>query len=402
MKLRDLLLITTQRFKVKSMRILLTMIGMGIGIGTVFFLFTLGLGVQRLILGDLSKQEALLTLDVTTQSSNDPILQLSEAKVAEFENRPDVSLASPIYSLPINIKYGDLNGQTLINGIDKDYFRLSGTEFMEGEAMLAGVKDTIVASSGMLRLFGLEPATALGERITIDLGQLEDPADLDSPPTNRPQIERRFTIVGVIEDDTNFIYAPIEVLTAVDSEPVFATVKLRVETQEQLPALKDYLVEEGYTVFALTETLDQLNRIFRITQTLLISIGMIALAIASIGMFNTLTISLLERTKEIGIMKAIGATDRDIWKMFLFESIVIGLGGGIAGIIFGYLGGVVVNLGLNQLAVRFGGLAVNLFHIPLWFVGFILLISFIIGFMTGVWPARRAAKQNPLDSLRNG
>ena len=150
----------------------------------------------------------------------------------------------------------------------------------------------------------------------------------------------------------------------------------------------------------MTDTLTQINQIFNITQITFTVIGIIALLIAAIGMLNTMTISLLERTREIGIMKTIGATERGIEQMFLAESVIMGLGGGLSGLVVGFLFTRVVAIVVNLLALSSGGQPVEIFYTPLWFYGLVFVFSLLIGLITGFFPSRRAAKLNPLDALR--
>jgi ABC-type antimicrobial peptide transport system permease subunit len=113
-----------------------------------------------------------------------------------------------------------------------------------------------------------------------------------------------------------------------------------------------------------------------------------------------MTITLLERTEEIGIMKSIGASDMGISAMFFMEAVIMGFLGGCAGIAIGLLLGEGFNLIINFVASRFGGVKVDLFYSPMWFVLAILAFSGIVGFFTGFTPARRASKIDPLDALR--
>jgi putative ABC transport system permease protein len=117
-------------------------------------------------------------------------------------------------------------------------------------------------------------------------------------------------------------------------------------------------------------------------------------------MFNTMTIALLERTQEIGIMKALGATSLDIWNMFLAESVIIGFFGGLGGIIMGMVGGELFNYGINLLAGALGGESIDMFYTPYWFVFLIIIFSTFVGLITGFYPARRAANINALEALR--
>jgi putative ABC transport system permease protein len=99
-------------------------------------------------------------------------------------------------------------------------------------------------------------------------------------------------------------------------------------------------------------------------------------------------------------MKALGASRGDIWKMFLTESMLIGFLGGTAGLLFGFLLSRTVNFAINMLASKFGGMEVSLFYTPIWFVAFIVIFSTVVGFITGLYPAKRAARLNALEALR--
>ena len=156
----------------------------------------------------------------------------------------------------------------------------------------------------------------------------------------------------------------------------------------------------GLTASSISETIDQANKVFRIIQLILMVFGMIALIVSAIGMFNTMTITLLERTEEIGIMKAIGASKKDISLMFVMESTLMGFLGALGGVILGFLGGLIINLLINAIATRFGGEAVSLFYSPLWFISTVIGFGAFVGFMTGVFPARKASHIDALDALR--
>jgi putative ABC transport system permease protein len=132
----------------------------------------------------------------------------------------------------------------------------------------------------------------------------------------------------------------------------------------------------------------------------LATFGGIALLVSAIGMFNTMTVTLLERTKEIGIMRTIGASPNDVKYLFVSESVVVGFMGGITGVAMGVALGLTVNLFLNLVAGQFGGQSVALFSFPLGFLTFIIVFSACVGYLTGIFPARRASSLNPLDAIR--
>lgn len=109
---------------------------------------------------------------------------------------------------------------------------------------------------------------------------------------------------------------------------------------------------------------------------------------------------MLERIQEIGIMKVIGASDKDVKRLFLLESLIIGFFGGISGLVMGLLSSQLFNLGINFLAKTLGGAGVKLFYYPIWFIFVIIIFASFVGVLTGVIPARRAEKMDPLQALR--
>jgi putative ABC transport system permease protein len=128
--------------------------------------------------------------------------------------------------------------------------------------------------------------------------------------------------------------------------------------------------------------------------------GGIALVVSAIGMFNTMTVTLLERTGEIGIMRTIGASPTDIKILFIAEAVIVGFLGGMVGMGIGVSVGLIVNFFINLAATSFGGKAIQLFRFPFLFLLFITAFSAIVGFLTGVFPARRAAQLSPLEAIR--
>jgi len=145
------------------------------------------------------------------------------------------------------------------------------------------------------------------------------------------------------------------------------------------------------------DTLAQVDRLFRVMRFLLGAFGFTALVVALFGMFNTLTISLLERSREVGVMKTLGTVDRDIFRLFMAESVLIGIIGGTSGVVVGNLVGKTVNL-LSMLWRE--DKTINLFKTPTLFALGVLLLAIGVGFATGLYPAMRAKKISALNALR--
>jgi putative ABC transport system permease protein len=173
-----------------------------------------------------------------------------------------------------------------------------------------------------------------------------------------------------------------------------------VKDTGSLPSVQDEILAKGFAVTALSKTVDQANKIFQGIQGVLAVFGSIALIVSAIGMFNTMTVTLLERTAEIGVMRTIGASSLDIVILFVAEAVIVGLLGGVVGILMGVGIGEIANGLLGVVASKFGGDAVRIFKYPFLFLLFITTFSGVVGFITGLFPARRAAKINPLDAIR--
>ena len=124
-------------------------------------------------------------------------------------------------------------------------------------------------------------------------------------------------------------------------------------------------------------------------------------AVSSLGIVNTMVMSILERTREIGIMKAIGGSDRDVRGIFLVEAATIGLIGGVAGIVLGWGVGRLINIGANIYIERQGGTAGDLFSLPWWLILGAMAFALVVSLVAGSYPARRAARLDPIQALRH-
>jgi len=181
---------------------------------------------------------------------------------------------------------------------------------------------------------------------------------------------------------------------------VYNSAKVKVDSRDDINEVRTKIEGMGFAVTSIADTISQVDRTFRVIQIVLAAFGAIALLVAAIGMFNTMTIALLERTRDIGVMKAIGVRNRDVYRMFLSESTLIAMIGGIGGLGGGFLISKLINLAVNSLAKSVGGEPQTLFATPYWFAIGIFVFAIFVGLSTGYYPSRRAARINPLDALR--
>lgn len=397
MKFIDTLSLSTRMFRTRPLRTFLTILGVSVGIGTVLFLVSLGYGLQKAILAKITTADSLLSLDVSPGAED--LIVINQSDVDAISKISEVTEISPVINLSSQISMDDLTGDGLVYAVDSSYFRLSGLKVDQGREIQEGDNYEAVISSAGAKLFDFEPAEIIGKEFSLNLF-VPIESDQQTEEIKAHKREEKYKIIGVVSDDSsNFIFIPRQTINDLGISQ-YNQLKVKISDSSQMEAVRSKIIEMGFLVSSLSDTIDQANKIFRIIQIILALFGLVALIVSAIGMFNTMTIALLERINEIGIMRAIGISRSDVRKLFLFESIMMGFLGGVGGIIIGMIGGYLANFGINILAKTFGGQALNMFYYPPWFIMFIIVFSIVIGFLTGVYPSIRASKLNPLSALR--
>ena len=402
MKLTDIFKLSTRMFKTNKLRTILTILGIAVGIGTILFLVSLGYGLQKILIDQLASSDALLSMDIITDPSS--IIKLDEVNLEKIKAIPGVEAknVSPMFAMGGQIKINDQNLDIpYIYFASASYVRLSGIKTTLGQSFTNDDDNKIIVTSAVPKMVNLTNEQSLGKQVTFTLLVPKKNEEGDySDEVEERQVSKTFEIAGIIDDDTmNSVFIPIDSVNDL-KPPYYSNVKIKALDQNSIPIVKEEIEKLGFTVSAMSETIADANKIFGAINIILSVFGAVALVVSAIGMFNTMTIALLERTQEIGIMKALGASRRDIWKMFLAESVIIGFLGGGVGIIIGYMGKFVFNLGLNTLASSMGGQQIDLFYTPVQFVLFIMFFSTTVGIITGLYPAKRASQLNPLEALR--
>jgi len=400
MRLPDIMMLSTRMFKTNPSRTWLTILGMGVGTGAVVALVGLGFGLQSIILDKIVLGDSLLSLNVTNAASHAVVLDLPT--VAAFAQDARVKDVSPMATFPTLVNYEGLIGNANLQGMRPSYFLYTGAKLAAGEFFsdktAAEDRNSVIITSAMLKLFGIENAEeALGKTLTFKVLVPQEGSSAQSEIS----IDKEYKIKGVESDDgTLAAIVTLDEFEAHFQVPYYERVQVRVKNTSFLGPMQDEIIAKGFVVTALSKTVDQANKIFQGIQAVLAVFGSIALTVSAIGMFNTMTVTLLERTAEIGVMRTIGASSFDIVILFVAEAIIVGLLGGVVGIIMGVGIGFIANGLLGVVANKFGGQAVHLFSYPIPFLIFIAIFSGGVGFLTGLFPARRAAKINPLDAIR--
>ncbi len=397
MKFNDALTLSTRMFKNRPMRTFLTILGVSVGIGTVLFLVSLGYGLQQVILNKITTADSLLSLDVSPGVSK--LVDLSQDNVDKISKIDGVVETSRLANLSSQITLSDKTADGAVLAADQSFFRLNGVSVNYGKEFSSDDSLETVISSAAIKLFGLPESEIIGKNIQLTLYTTSINSE-GFEEVKTVKREDNYTVVGVIEDENSvFAYIPLKSIVDVNIGK-FDQLKVKVDRNEIMEAVRSQIMDQGFLVSSLSDTIDQTNKIFNIIQIILFSFGFVALLVSAIGMFNTMTISLLEKTNEIGIMRSLGITGKDIKKVFFMESGIMGFLGGLGGVFVGYTAGKVVNIAFNLLARNLGGKSLELFYTPGIFIVLIIFFSTLVGLLTGVFPSYRASKLNPLDALR--
>ena len=397
MRIIDLLYLVVQGLKSRIARTLYTTLGVAIGIAAILFLVSLGYGLQKILLEKITTKESLLTLDVASPESK--IISLNDATLQKISKIPGVDQISPQAVFIGQIVYEGLTSEAIVNLIDPNFFIYEGITPRFGRLLTADEKNKLIVDSQVAELFGLKNSKILGKNLKILIFIPVEGAEEGIVETF--EVETEFEVTGVIEGGatTANIFLKRDDLEKLPiKEYQFA--KVKVKEDRNFEEVRDKLISMGFMVSAFSDTIEQANRIFNAIQVILGIFGVVGLIVAAVGLVNTMSITLLERTSEIGIMRSLGASANDIRKLFLMESTICGFFGGIFGVTLGIGIGQLFNFGINLLAKSLGGQTMRLFSYPFWFIVFIIFLSTFVGLIAGFWPAKRAASLNPLEALR--
>jgi putative ABC transport system permease protein len=226
-------------------------------------------------------------------------------------------------------------------------------------------------------------------------------ADLDPESMRGPTRARVFLPLKLAE--SLHVMQPTdlrEISRAATDEPVYSSVSVRVKNPSQIQTVEDTVKKMGFNTFSILDASKSIQQFFKVLDVFLGIFGSLALAVAFIGIVNTLVMAILERRREIGIMKAIGASDGDVKRLFFAEAGAMGILGGIVGVALGWAIGQVINLGTNIYLKSQSFPPEHFWSVPLWLVAFATVFSFFVSLAAGLYPAGRAARLDPVQALR--
>ena len=394
MNLKDYIFLVYKQFVTRKFRTFLTMFAIGIGVGTMFVLLSFVYGLQDLVTKRIAPMETLLTMDVTPGR----LTILNEQTITDLKKIQGVEDAAPNWTLTgqANSKDGNPFADITVAASNSQNLVYDGQKLMKG-SFFEDNKPECLVSSGALKLF-LDDENIIGKQLNLRKLSL---ATGEKTETAIPELTQKVTVVGIIDDEeVTTIYLEASQVKSIAPVLDYSGLKIKFDDAKNMTAIKEAVQNAGYEAAAVYDMVEETARLFNYIRGAFALLGMVGLLVATIGMFNTLTISLLERTRDIGFMKAFGTTDRNVRSLFLTEATMIGLGGGIAGILMGFLNVRIVSMIIDYITNNADAQQLVIFITPTWVIFLTIVFSALLGFITGLYPARRASKISALEAIR--
>ncbi|MGA8201783.1 MAG: FtsX-like permease family protein, partial [Candidatus Sulfotelmatobacter sp.] len=376
---------------------------------------------------------------------------LDEPTRLEIEHLPNVLEAYPDIRFITELRYDDKPHLTMIAALPSSAKSNDAFDALQGRFFSSDMApEAVIQKSFAEELLGKTPksgvdetnvaqlaAPLLGKELTMRYAQRETTPTAPTSPDKKVagdqatsdasysvvSREQKLKIVGVADLDPESMRGPTrarvfiplklaeslhvmqptdlrEVSRAAENQPSYSSVNVRVKNPSQIRDVEASIKKMGFNTFSILDATRSLQQFFAVLDVFLGIFGSLALAVASIGIVNTLVMAILERRREIGIMKAIGASDGDVKKLFFAEAGAMGILGGIVGVILGWAIGQVINLGTNVYLKRQSLPPEHFWAVPWWLVAFALVFAFAVSLISGLYPASRAARLDPVQALR--
>jgi len=450
----DLLDLATRNLRESKLRNSLTTMGIAVGVASLVAMLSLGIGLQQLANNRLGRSGLFDTVFVTSphdmrggddhdqdeKAQTLPDRPLDESAAADMLKIPNVTEVAPEIRVMAEVRYGDKNYPAFLGALPPSARNNDAFEGMQGSYFSSNTADEAILQKEFAQKLDKNPANLIGKQLVLRYAERkasespgENPSAGDSDAASDVgggatfsvvRREQPLKIVGIIENEPfgglrmisrAGIFLPTstadhlsmmqfsDVRNAMRSQPVGKTYNMltvRISSPGKVGEVQEAIKKMGFRTYSILDATKSLRRFFTIFDLFLGIFGSLALAVASLAIINTLVMAVLERRREIGIMKALGASDGDVKKLFFAEAAGMGVLGGATGVLLGWLIGRAINLGTNMYLQRHSLPPENLWSVPWWLVLSAIGFALAVSLLAGLYPAARAAKLDPIQALR--
>ena len=463
MKLGDLTELAARNLREAVLRNSLTTLGISVGVASLVALLSLGVGLQQLVDRSVARAGLFDTVSVRSRQSAPfgqpgggrrnprdasdlaPPRALDDAARKEIAALPNVVEVDPEVRFTAEARREPISQLVMVSGMAASSQSSGTLDGLNGHFFSGpDAEEAIIQGDLAKRLVdvGQAPASLLGQQITLRFAQRQAlPPPSQQASTDAPNqavgpdeeamgfsivpSEKKFLVVGVTPTSDSGgqvgfnnagMYLPLavaeklQVVQQGDLRDVarssaaegtrYAALNIRASSPAAVARIESSVAHMGFAAFSLIDVTRNLRTFFAIFDMFLGIFGSLALAVASLGIINTLVMAILERRREIGVLKALGAADRDVRQLFFAEAGVMGLVGGVFGVLLGWAIGRAIQLATMIYLKRQGMNPPNIWSVPWWLVLGAIAFAVVISLASGIYPASRAARLDPVEALR--
>jgi putative ABC transport system permease protein len=455
----DLLELALRNLRQSKLRNGLTTIGISVGVASLVAMLSLGVGLQQMATRRLAGSGLFDTVFVTSRQDFRGFDREDDAKTPHPEQSPtlDEPAREKITKLPNVMEvepeirvmgevisdgethFGFVTGLPMSARVNEAFDNLKGKFFSSNNA-----DEAILLTDFAKELDPKNPSSLIGQEITLRYGERQalpqDQSDRPAMTGAESSVDnnassgddfgfsvvrklQKLRVVGLIDSEPyggmrtvsrGRIFLPVGTTERLNmaqftdmrsslrgaSGKSYMTLTVRVKDPGKVAAVQDAITQMGFRTFSVLDATKSLRRFFTVLDLFLGIFGSLALAVATLAIINTLVMAVLERRREIGVMKAIGASDQDVKRLFFTEAGAMGFLGGVLGILLGLAIGKGINFGTAIYLTQRQLPAEAVWSMPLWLVGAAIVFSIVVSLVAGLYPASRAARLDPVQTLK--
>ena len=449
MKLRDMTELAVRNLREAILRNSLTTLGVAVGVASLVAMLSLGVGLQQLATSRLSKSGLFDSIFVTQKTAlrgpgaGPPAQRAAAAKAkpldaearAEFAKLPNVIEVYPQIRFFTEVRFDGKPFATMVAGMPESSKASGSFDGMQGSFFSSANADEAILQADFAKELNPQTASLVGKELVLRYAERQALAADGSNDGSGGSAggggfsvvprEKHLRIIGVVETEpasgfggfgAGRLLIPLDVAEKLRAaqvndlrdvlrdtsgdKPSYSSLTVRVKSPSLVDATELKIKDMGFGAFSLLDASKSLRIFFSVFDLLLGIFGSLALAVATLGIINTLVMAILERRREIGVLKALGAADSDVKQLFFVEAGVMGLAGGVFGVFLGWLIGRTLTLATNIYLKRQDLPGVEISAVPWWLIGGAIGFAVLVSLAAGLYPASRAAKLNPVDALR--
>jgi ABC-type antimicrobial peptide transport system permease subunit len=444
MKLRDMTELAVRNLRESLLRNSLTTLGVAVGVASLVAMLSLGVGLQQLATSRLSKSGLFDSIFVTPKTNfrgpgaGPPATRVAAPKArplnedarAEISKLPNVTEVYPQIRFFTEVRFEGKPFATMVAGMPESSKASGSFDGMQGTFFSTPNADEAILQAEFAKDLNPQTSSLIGKELVLRYAERQalapQPGEAaDSSGFSVVPKEKHLRIVGIVETEpasgfggfgSGRLLIPLPLAQTLRAaqvndlrdilrdgsadKPTYASLTVRMKSPSLVEAAEAKIKDLGFGAFSLLDASKSLRIFFSVFDLLLGIFSSLALAVATLGIINTLVMAILERRREIGVLKALGAADSDVKQLFFVEAGVMGFAGGIFGVFFGWLIGQALTLGTNIYLKRQELPSVQVTSVPWWLVFSAIAFSVLVSLAAGLYPASRAAKLDPVEALR--